>query len=67
LFYRITILYAASLVILSLKRKHDGKGSGHGERKRLSEEGGAERVTTFFVLYARVLLIAGPYLPSFLF
>lgn len=73
LFYRVAVMYAASRIILALKRKNEG----YQESRKLSEEepvsslslssGGkladgveqAARVMTVIVTYARLILIAG--------
>lgn len=47
-------MYAASRIILALKRRHEG----YDESRRLSEEGAATRVITVVVTYSRLLLIA---------
>lgn len=54
LFYRVAAMYAASRIILALKRKHEG----YEESRRLSEEEPAARVMTVLVTYSRLILIA---------
>ncbi|KAM0752698.1 ICE2-domain-containing protein [Meredithblackwellia eburnea MCA 4105] len=54
LFYRIAVLYAASRIILALKKQNEG----YEETKRLSEEEPAARVMTVIITYARLILIA---------
>jgi len=54
LFYRVAAMYAASRIILALKRKHEG----YDEARRLSDEEPAARVMTVLVAYSRLILIA---------
>ncbi|KAI5477154.1 ICE2 family protein [Pseudohyphozyma bogoriensis] len=54
LFYRVAVMYAASRIILALKRKNEG----YEDTRRLSDEEPAARVMTFIVTYSRLILIA---------
>ncbi|KAL8277695.1 hypothetical protein RQP46_009968 [Phenoliferia psychrophenolica] len=56
LFYRVAVMYAASRIVLALKKRNEG----YEETKKLSEEEPAARVMTVIVTYARLILIAGP-------
>ncbi|BGP57405.1 hypothetical protein JCM8202v2_005046 [Rhodotorula sphaerocarpa] len=58
LFYRVAVLYAATRIVLNLKRQTGGYGREEEERRRLSEEEPAARVMTIALAYARPLLIA---------
>lgn len=54
LFYRVAVMYAASRIILALKRQNEG----YEDTRKLSEEEPAARVMTVIVTYARLILIA---------
>ncbi|SCZ87522.1 BZ3500_MvSof-1268-A1-R1_Chr2-2g04988 [Microbotryum saponariae] len=54
LFYRVTVLYAASRIILALKRKNEG----YEDTRKLSEEDPFPRFMTIVVTYSRLVLIA---------
>ncbi|GJN93524.1 hypothetical protein Rhopal_006581-T1 [Rhodotorula paludigena] len=54
LFYRVAVLYAATRVVLALKRQT----GGYEDNRRLSEEEPAARIMTVVLTYSRSLLIA---------
>ncbi|KAM0786673.1 hypothetical protein ACM66B_002121 [Microbotryomycetes sp. NB124-2] len=54
LFYRVTVLYAASRVVLALKRQHEG----YTDSKKLRDEEPAARAMTVTITYSRNVLIA---------
>ncbi|KAK4047349.1 hypothetical protein OIO90_006208 [Microbotryomycetes sp. JL221] len=54
LFYRVTVLYASSRVVLALKRQHEG----YHDSKKLSDEEPAARAMTVTITYSRNVLIA---------
>lgn len=58
-------MYAASRIILALKRKNEG----YEEVRSLSEEEPAARVMTVIITYSRLILIAGKFFsfPFFFF
>ncbi|GAA5873608.1 hypothetical protein JCM3774_004989 [Rhodotorula dairenensis] len=55
LFYRVAVLYAATRIVLNLKRQ---TGGYNPDDRRLSEEEPAARIMTIGLAYARPLLIA---------
>ncbi|GAA6053593.1 hypothetical protein JCM3770_001543 [Rhodotorula araucariae] len=54
LFYRVAVMYAATRVVLALKRRT----GGYEDTRKLSEEEPAARVMTLVLTYSRPLLIA---------
>ncbi|GAA5984904.1 hypothetical protein JCM10908_002444 [Rhodotorula pacifica] len=54
LFYRVAVLYAATRIVLNLKRQT----GGYEDDRKLSEEEPAARIMTIVLAYARPLLIA---------
>ncbi|BGP50771.1 hypothetical protein JCM10450v2_006697 [Rhodotorula kratochvilovae] len=54
LFYRVAVMYAATRVVLALKRRT----GGYEDNRKLSEEEPAARVMTVVLTYSRPLLIA---------
>ena len=56
LFYRVAVLYAASRIVLALKRRSEFNAV---EPVRLSEEEPAARMMTILVAYSRLILTAG--------
>ncbi|TNY18308.1 ICE2-domain-containing protein [Rhodotorula diobovata] len=54
LFYRVFVMYAATRVVLALKRRT----GGYEDNRKLSEEEPAARVMTVVLTYSRSLLIA---------
>ncbi|ORY78032.1 ICE2-domain-containing protein [Leucosporidium creatinivorum] len=54
LFYRVAVMYAASRIILALKRQNEG----YEDTRKLSEEEPAARVMTVTITYSRNILLA---------